>query len=67
MNTDRGPSVDLQIPTHDINFSARANSSASICNNLGSVRMNSDNNQHPHDPPHLRIGGVMQKVPETPS
>ena len=29
--------------------------------------MNSDNNQHPHEPPHLRIGGVMHKLPKTPS
>lgn len=62
-----GASVDLQRPTHDIHFSARANSGAPICNNLGSVRMNSDDSQHPHEPPHLRIGGLMHKVPEIPS
>ena len=29
--------------------------------------MNSDDNQHPREPPHLRIGSLMHKVPKSPS
>jgi len=48
IKTTGGASIDLQRPTHDIHFSAREKYGSSICNNLGSVRMNTDDNQHPH-------------------